>query len=149
MALPDSPESFLKLLHQSDNAGQIKQVTELFKSGQKLKVKVTTLDKEIARLQLENLELKASFNTLQNQIQIWRDENAGLQRQLAVAQYKLENQPKDSDPSTSANKPKPSVTTEFFHIREVFLGNDKTKYDRFKKHIKITIAQNPERFRTV
>ncbi|KAI1004964.1 hypothetical protein K3495_g3254 [Podosphaera aphanis] len=151
-------QDFLQLFSRSNEETRQRLLTEVFQTGQTLQPRNEELTTQVEtahqkgqdQLAAFQREITAAINELRRELVRHDDAMNRLTQRAAVAEYQLTNQLEEtSETSTSKDKGKATAKSEPCKFDSKFTGNGGLSYTSFRRHIRVVLAQNLDRYPTL
>ncbi|KAI0995458.1 hypothetical protein K3495_g12721 [Podosphaera aphanis] len=148
-----SANDFINHIHGLDAESRRTLISNLFDNGVTFREQTMTLTRDLESSVDQNRELSTLNSRLQRELSDCRSSIIELQRTSAVDQYRLtESEKKLEDlladlPNQGGHSTLPK--SEIFKIDVKFTGEDRLLYPSFQRQIRIALAQNADRYRTL
>ncbi|KAI0999460.1 hypothetical protein K3495_g8738 [Podosphaera aphanis] len=148
---------FIAHLHEVDDEHRATLISDLFQESIRLHSEKNSLSENLLSNQKRGVELETLMGELRRELSDCQRRNTELLQSSAVGNHKLaeaeirvkELSAKLSDLPGGGEGSGSSSKSELFKIDERFSGEDKTLYPSFKKQIRIALALNSDRYKSL
>ncbi|KAI0992210.1 hypothetical protein K3495_g15976, partial [Podosphaera aphanis] len=151
-------QDFLQIFSRSNEETRQRLLTEVFQSGQTLQTRNEELTSQVEsshqrtqdQLAARQSESNAAMTELRRELARRDDIISDLNQRMAVAEFQLENHLQNNTPETStSDKGKAVAKSEPYKFDSKFTGNGELSYTAFRRHVRVALAQNSDRYPTL
>ncbi|KAI0996629.1 hypothetical protein K3495_g11554 [Podosphaera aphanis] len=138
---PNSLQEFLQLFSTSNDETRQRLLTEVFQSGRTLQTRNDELSAQ--------RESNAALSELRRELTRREGVVAGLNQRLAVSEFQLTQLQESQPPPNPTNTPAPASKSEPYRFEQKFNGTNGLSYSAFRRHVRVELAQNSDRYPSI